>query len=663
MPAMSEAILLRGDDTLLTPPVELRAGPLDMIFEPDTALLRYVRVDGEEIVRGVYVAVRDHNWGTVEPSLSDLAIDAREDAFDVRFVADCRQDDIHFVWRGVITGSSEGVVRFSMDGVAHSRFQRNRIGFCVLHPMSVAGQTCAVEHVDGSQTDGVFPERISPHQPFMDIRAITHELRAGGDAEVCMDGDTFEMEDQRNWTDASYKTYCTPLAVPFPVGVESGDTVEQSVTMRALEVARTPRARGRADMTTPVVRLGEDVVGRVPSVGLGDSSHDAAPTEEEATRLQTLGAQHLRADIRPDGDGWRDHAARAATLAAQIDAPLEIALLLPADDASDEALRSVVEWTASERPRIARWIVLHDDLSTTSARTFADARRALGAYAPDAPMGLGTDCYFTELNRDRPDIRDADFISYSINPQVHAFDDASLVETLEAQPVTVESAGVFAGEAPVVVSPVTLRPRFNPNATGEASEPTPGELPPEVDKRQMSLFGAAWTLGSIARLASAGVVSATYYEPTGPRGVMDASASRETPAEFARVEGGVYPLYHALRDVCGFAGGRVLRVEVSDPLAVAALSVASGSRRATWVANLTPRECEVVVEGLAPGRYTVRTLDASNAERAMLEPEAYGEGIACMRVGEGATTLALGAYGVARVGIDEVPVGGHFSTR
>ena len=477
-----------------------------------------------------------------------------------------------------------------------------------------------------------------------------------------MDGDAFEMEDQRNWTDASYKTYCTPLALPYPVTVEAGETVRQSVTVALRGPSPSPRVGTRSVDVTSVVQLSQDVVGAMPCIGLGSPSHGASPTEDESARLRALRPGHLRVDIRTASPGWQEVATAVARLAADIDTPLEVAVLMPSG-AADTAAQSVLGWARVERPQIARWVVLHDDMSTTSAATFSAARSVLSSYEGDALFGVGTDCYFTELNRDRPDIRDADFISYSINPQVHAFDDASLVETLEAQPVTVESAGVFAGEAPVVVSPVTLRPRFNPNATGEASEPTPGELPPEVDKRQMSLFGAAWTLGSIARLASAGVVSATYYEPTGPRGVMDASASRETPAEFARVEGGVYPLYHALRDVCGFAGGRVLRVEVSDPLAVAALSVASGSRRATWVANLTPRECEVVVEGLAPGRYTVRTLDASNAERAMLEPEAYGEGIACMRVGEGATTLALGAYGVARVGIDEVPVGGHFSTR
>ena len=41
-------------------------------------------------------------------------------------------------------------------------------------------------------------------------------------------GEVFEIEDQRNWTDASYKTYCRPLARPFPYRIEPGETVEQT---------------------------------------------------------------------------------------------------------------------------------------------------------------------------------------------------------------------------------------------------------------------------------------------------------------------------------------------------------------------------------------------------------------------------------------------------
>jgi hypothetical protein len=101
-----------------------------------------------------------------------------------------------------------------------------------------------------------------------------------------------------------------------------------------------------------------------------------------------------------------------------------------------------------------------------------------------------------------------DLVCYSINPQVHAFDDCSLVETLAAQATTLESARSFVGSTPIAVTPVTLRPRFNPNATGPQPEPPPGELPPQVDPRQLSLFGAGWTMGSIKYLTEGGVASA-----------------------------------------------------------------------------------------------------------------------------------------------------------
>ena len=58
------------------------------------------------------------------------------------------------------------------------------------------------------------------------------------------------------------------------------------------------------------------------------------------------------------------------------------------------------------------------------------ARQHLASYNPKAKIGAGSNAYFTELNRGRPPISAVDFISYSINPQVHAFDNASLVETL-----------------------------------------------------------------------------------------------------------------------------------------------------------------------------------------------------------------------------------------
>ena len=76
-----------------------------------------------------------------------------------------------------------------------------------------------------------FPELIDPVQPFMDLRALTHAFAPGLAVTCRMEGDTFEMEDQRNWTDASYKTYVRPLALPWPYTLAAGERLRQRVAL------------------------------------------------------------------------------------------------------------------------------------------------------------------------------------------------------------------------------------------------------------------------------------------------------------------------------------------------------------------------------------------------------------------------------------------------
>ena len=210
-------------------PIELRAGRVSMLFEPDNAFVRYVRVDEHKVLQGLSAPVRDKFWGTVAPEVTNVRVEKSDGGFRLTYDVACRQGDIDFRWRGAIVGEEKGLVTFTFDGQSQSEFLRNRIGFCVLHGPEAAGKRCVVETVAGEKQGGRFPEFISPHQPFKNIRAISHELADGVWAKVRMEGDTWEMEDQRNWTDASFKTYCTPLEIPYPVKVAKGDKVVQRI--------------------------------------------------------------------------------------------------------------------------------------------------------------------------------------------------------------------------------------------------------------------------------------------------------------------------------------------------------------------------------------------------------------------------------------------------
>lgn len=224
-------VLYYGRDLPLLERIPLRAGPLTLFFENGD--IRHIRCGEHEILRRVYVAVRDRNWGTTEGRISNLEITQDEYEFQIGFKVTCHENQIDFRWGAEICGQADGTITFSIDGQAYSEFWRNRIGFCVLHPISeCTGQPCEIEQIDGSRVQGQFPQFISPHQPFKDMRAIIHEIKQGLRAEVRMQGDTFEMEDQRNWTDASFKTYSTPLDLPYPVLLKKGEQVQQTVQIK-----------------------------------------------------------------------------------------------------------------------------------------------------------------------------------------------------------------------------------------------------------------------------------------------------------------------------------------------------------------------------------------------------------------------------------------------
>src|SRR5215217_6789628 len=121
----------------------LRAGPLTAVLEGGD--LRYVKLGADTVVLRLYAAIRDRNWDTIEPTFLSYELAQDDDRFSVRFVAENVANDVNFEWQGSITGTGDGVITAIMDGVARKNFLKNRIGWCVLHPMALAGVHATVE--------------------------------------------------------------------------------------------------------------------------------------------------------------------------------------------------------------------------------------------------------------------------------------------------------------------------------------------------------------------------------------------------------------------------------------------------------------------------------------------------------------------------------------
>jgi len=88
---LPKPVLYYGSSQPLLKPMELRAGPLTMIFEPASAFLRHIRLGDHEVLRAIYGAVRDQNWGTIPPAVSNLKSEIKADSFSLSFEVTCQQ--------------------------------------------------------------------------------------------------------------------------------------------------------------------------------------------------------------------------------------------------------------------------------------------------------------------------------------------------------------------------------------------------------------------------------------------------------------------------------------------------------------------------------------------------------------------------------------------
>jgi len=483
------------------------------------------------VLRRVYLVFQDRNWTARPWRILEEDIDAWSSGFRIRLLAQGTFDAHAFTWQADLTGSEQGTIAYRFQGSGTEAFVRNRLGLCVLHPIAeTAGTPAVLEQVDGSVQQTLFPDAISPDQPFLHMRALTHEILPGVQATVRMEGETFECEDHRNWSDASFKTYCTPISLPFPVTVQPAEVIEQSVTLtlQGSLAAAPPMPDGPVHI--------DALAGRVPlpRIGIQLDGDGHRLTELEIDRLRALRLGHVRVDLVP-GDGPERLEAALADATA-LDCRLIAAIIGTAAD----ALRFA---DFADDPRIGHWLIFDPAAKVTDPALVEQAQGVLGPR-----VGGGTNLYFTELNRGRP--AGPEIIAFSVNPQVHAWDDHSVMQNAMTQGIIARNARSLYPAAWLEISPITLRPRFNPNATEPAADWSNTPLPSHVDARQGQPIAAAWTILSLKAIAeSACIDEVTYFRATGWEGLMERSEGSPQPADFPSRPGEAYPVYEVLRAV------------------------------------------------------------------------------------------------------------------
>ena len=539
------------------PPPERRrliAGPLSAVLEDGN--LRDIRFSGVEIVRAINYLARDESWGTFKPVLSNLNITQDETSFAVDYDGLCGEPGGGFSYTMRIRGDASGRLTMEADGVALADFLTNRTGFVILHAAEAAGARMSLLHSDGRREESFFPRPISADQPALDIRAITHEASPGLSCTVEMEGDAFEMEDQRNWADASFKTYVRPLSKPRPYVIAKGSSDRQRITVsvegKIPTHASTADGSSSLSLGAPVARM-PDIGLFVDGSGLGSLSPDNAP--------QLL-------IVRLDPEDPHSVAGLLHLSSAPSTSSLAIELIFSArnpDAEAGEALR-IVKSTGLEPTALL--VSPRREFKTRPSNTLPSGEAPIGELVEAlkragfaGKIGAGTPSYFTEFNRNPPGAA-GDFVFFSVAGIVHAADDVSVAETLSVHPVLVESARALCPGKPVWLGPCTIGVRHNPYGSATQPNPSNGRVPSAtIDPRQSALFAAAYAVAAAAQAASSGVEMLALGAPAGPFGILDADGSprpiKAVIAELASAAGSEgHALSTTIPGVYGIAYGR-----------------------------------------------------------------------------------------------------------
>ncbi len=585
----------------------LRAGNLSMGYADGN--IRYICAGGTEILRMICSAVRYKDWLTVSPQIEEEKIHESGDSFEIYLRCRYRKEEMDMVASYILEGKPDNSISLTMEAEALSTFEKNRIGICVLHPIeSCAGNKCVIGHTDGSAEESAFPIEISPHQIFHDIKSMQWATE-GIDCRIDFEGDVFETEDQRNWTDASFKTYSTPLSLPWPSLVEKGTRIFQKITFRAAGDFKIPEIQD--DFTLIKNIPGEKF--RLPSVGITRSSRSAPLTPNEIKLLRSVRFDHYRIDLHLYENGWQFMADELCQELPDLGYHTEFALSF--DDRIHQQINNFIDWYSRCQLSPTHILLFHKSFPSTPDELAAEVIPLIRKVSPDVKIATGTNANFAELNRNRPGDTGNDCICYAIHPQEHASDNQTLVENLQAQHYSVTSAQKFAGNRKILISPVNIQRRFNAN-TSYIELPWSGSgTPPQADSRMMSLFGACWTAGSLKYLCQAGADSITYYETAGERGIFHGDCDPRWPSEFPSEKGMIFPVFHVFRFLLGYKQLSLVRCTSSRPLVADCFALSDGKQGHMLLVNFTCDKQKIKLE-CCTGLIRLRPLDSDSYAEA-----------------------------------------------
>jgi D-apionolactonase len=409
--------------------------------------------DGQEILRRIFVTVRDKDWQEVPPIHWESHLD--EGQRIAKLSANHTGDSVAFEWRGTLQVSDDlRHIRFWIDGRVLRDTEVCRLGLVVLHPVtSMVGADLLVgpnaeHHLTVEET--IAPQLIvggiptAMTEPFSKLVVHRNDF---GSLEFQFEGDLFEIEDQRNWGDASFKTYCTPLRLGFPRIVKAGTSIVQSVEIRFTSNAECSATSPR--ILVPGGRRSlPSTSGAFPKMGREWKLESDADPQLIGDKRVTW--HHLHVNV----NGNQSVSSLRTLLDSGTPSNIEIAIDAKDDEPSPELLGLV----ARHREKISRLILYGPTASLPAPDSVEPWRRRLESLTLPSNIALlaGTRGYFVEFNRGADSRAAVSGTAFPLTATVHSDDAETIADNVAAIREMAHSARVRSGCNEVAVTPLAL---------------------------------------------------------------------------------------------------------------------------------------------------------------------------------------------------------------
>jgi hypothetical protein len=537
------------------------------------AAIRNVTYQGAQIIDLLYTAIRPWDWSTLDPDEHSEVVEISGENCLVT-ITDLFAGSMQ--GKTVLTLQPNGkfTIDYQLSGLG--KFEINRWGVCFClntgdwmgSKVSASENTYSLlkeispQRVINGITQGLFPASNNLHFIAPDKRSL----------KVLSTGKVLEAEDQRNWTDNTYKIYSGSLAEPRPFVIEKGMQWEQQV-----EFEVTPPTNSIPDGSKIIAKD----IPSLPRIGVQFNGEPLLPSDDLEKALFILDIDHIRINEESLT------AQKIATI-SKSGLVLEAALLSSNDGA--ELVREV-EHLSARVPAGSRLLINRQGRQIVQGSDLPK-NKTLNSYIP------GSDAYLVDLHREEFEFGDA--VSYSMVPTVHSSDPETIFKTLYTQKESIEFAKKFVAPQ-VSISPITFSTRGNPE-TGHLRDNRINFAQPEMAAQIKELSAAAWTLGSVFALASAGAYSGTWHELFGEFGVIYSEGSA---IKFS-------PTFHALS---ALGAHHAHELTIATSLDSSWVAFEDRESRKMVVASQRPWNVDITPKALA-GYKSIQSLHANKCEKA-----------------------------------------------